>query len=209
MLGEIITMLEAYKSIRPYKHYRPRYPHKPRWRPGPRPKWHPHHRRPPTRHYPRYKPKYPRHRPIAHYENGIDYASDEHPYTIEIELPRRHGELSGKYNQHIYDKRGYNKGEVYDEPEYDDYLEEEYGDEQDRVIRTGKKKVRIKVIRGLKPKLNIRISRVDDVKANATESRQVLQPQISTNLDELDTELDEVWVPPNPRPSYPVHLRGA
>lgn len=84
-------------------------------------------------------PRYP-----PRYENGIDYASDEQPYTIEIELPRRYG-TSGRQNQYIYNKRGHNRGEVYDEPEFDDYAEDEYYDEQDRVIKAGKKKVRIKV----------------------------------------------------------------
>lgn len=65
------------------------------------------------------------------------------------------------------------------------------------------------VIKGLKPKLNIRISRIDDVKANKTESRPLFEPQISTNIEELGTQFGEEWVPADPKPSYPVYLRGA
>ncbi|XP_046749973.1 uncharacterized protein LOC124413440 isoform X2 [Diprion similis] len=209
ILGEILPPLES-KIIRPYKFHRSRPPQRSRWHPGPRrPKWHPPRKRPPPRHYPRYRPKYQRY-PTTNYENGIDYASDEQPYTIEIELPRRFGGAE-KYHgtSGIHSKRGPKRGEVYDEPEYDEFLEDEYYDEQDRVIRTGKKKVRIKVIKGLKPKLNIRISRIDDARTNETETYPLLQPQISTNIEELGTQVDEEWMPANPQPSYPVHLRGA
>ncbi|XP_046588028.1 uncharacterized protein LOC124293054 isoform X1 [Neodiprion lecontei] len=209
ILGEILPPLES-KTIRPYKYHHSRSPHRSRWHPGPRrPKWHPPRKRPPPRHYPRYKPKYHRY-PPSHYENGIDYASDEQPYTIEIELPRRFGGAENYHGtSHIHSKRGPKRGEVYDESEYDEFLEDEYYDEQDRVIRTGRKKVRIKVIKGPKPKLNIRISRIDDERTNGTETYPLLQPQISTNIDELGTQLDEEWMPVNPKPSYPVHLRGA
>ncbi|XP_015601977.1 uncharacterized protein LOC107270976 isoform X1 [Cephus cinctus] len=199
VLVELAGMLDAYKYLRRYKYYRPRPRYRPRWHHPGRPKYYP--RREPGYYNPRPYYRYP-----ATYENPVDYAVEEQPYTIEIELPKGHGQ-SGTYSNGFY-HRDYNTGLQNDYIGDDDYLDDD--DDDSRIFRAGKKKVQIKVVKGAKPKLRIKIARDDNLtQLNITEADKLLGPEVSTNLKEIDDPLEEEWVPSNPVPSYPKFLRGA
>ncbi|XP_023289372.1 uncharacterized protein LOC111674192 [Orussus abietinus] len=145
----------------------------------------------------------------SRYGNNIDYHDDQ-PYTIEIELPRREDKSrfykSGSYH------RSHDRGIVRDYVEDEDYLDDD-GDVESRVFRAGKKKVRIKVIKGQKPKLRIKISRSDDdldnEGSNVTSTTSLSGSVVPTKLEQLEGPSESDWIPLNPFPPFPEHLRGA
>ncbi|XP_015601978.1 uncharacterized protein LOC107270976 isoform X2 [Cephus cinctus] len=143
------------------------------------------------RRYKYYRPR-PRYRPRWHHPGRPKY------------YPRRE---PGYYNPRPY-YRDYNTGLQNDYIGDDDYLDDD--DDDSRIFRAGKKKVQIKVVKGAKPKLRIKIARDDNLtQLNITEADKLLGPEVSTNLKEIDDPLEEEWVPSNPVPSYPKFLRGA
>ena len=59
--------------------------------------------------------------------------------------------------------------------------------------------------------MNIKISRDDSEigQTNVSCTHFLPKPEISTNIRELAEPLEEEWIPSNPCPSFPEHLRGA
>lgn len=79
------------------------------------------------------------------------------------------------------------------------------------------------MIKGKRPKLRIKISsREDDLRdleafstdpvimnKDLPEANVLLEPEVFSQIKLKMLPLQPEWVPSNPRPSFPVHLRGA
>ncbi|XP_066594333.1 uncharacterized protein, partial [Prorops nasuta] len=129
-----------------------------------------------------------------------EYTSDDKPYTIVIQLPKQ----NEKYNNRLY-QRNYDRDSVQDYNRDEEYIEDDDDDEA-RIFRLGRKNFRIKLVKGLSPKLHIKISRLDNEpdieivdKSNITTTIEPLTPEVGS-LPSVSKVESDGWVPSNTPP---------
>nr|XP_050858919.1 uncharacterized protein LOC127067705 isoform X1 [Vespula vulgaris] len=86
--------------------------------------------------------------------------SDNQPYTIIIQLPKREEKRRNRYYEKYYDRDDAHDREYTGNEHYNDH-DEDFGS---RAFHIGEKKVQIKVTEDAGSKVHIKVSRIDDDK---------------------------------------------
>ncbi|KAF7391959.1 hypothetical protein HZH68_011502 [Vespula germanica] len=86
--------------------------------------------------------------------------SDNQPYTIIIQLPKREEKRRNRYYEKYYDRDDAHDREYTGDEHYNDH-DEDFGS---RAFHIGEKKVQIKVTEDAGSKVHIKVSRIDDDK---------------------------------------------
>ncbi|XP_078050822.1 uncharacterized protein LOC144477193 [Augochlora pura] len=163
LLFDIIDTGEAYKLTRSYKRYKRRpSSHRPRWYTGHGSSKYYHSRRTPPEDYYSHRPDY-----YGTQAGNEDYDGrvENKPYTIVIQLPK--GEDKYGYNDYLDSRRKYEREPIQVFTSDSDYIDEEDDIKRDyvddaKVLNVNNKRVQIKMIKGERPQLHIKISRSDD-----------------------------------------------
>ncbi|KAK2581254.1 hypothetical protein KPH14_008044 [Odynerus spinipes] len=191
LLTDLVELYEIHKYVRPYKYYNPKPRSRSRWI-SRSPKYHG-TKKSPKSHYP-YRPSSHRYAPL--YEEPA--VSDDQPYTIIIQLPKREEKRRNRYYERYYDREDARDREYIRDEDYNDQEE----DFESRAFRIGEKKVRVKVTEGTGSKVHIKISRIDDDKGIELVDKNnttLLTAPISSNGRLLSAGTSETsWLPSEP-----------
>nr|XP_050858920.1 uncharacterized protein LOC127067705 isoform X2 [Vespula vulgaris]XP_050858921.1 uncharacterized protein LOC127067705 isoform X2 [Vespula vulgaris] len=150
---EFVELFEVHKYIRSYKFYNPKSRGRSRWI-SRSPKYYGAKKSTKNHYYSR--PGYPRYAPL--YEESS--VSDNQPYTIIIQLPKREEKRRNRYYEKYYDRDDAHDREYTGNEHYNDH-DEDFGS---RAFHIGEKKVQIKVTEDAGSKVHIKVSRIDDDK---------------------------------------------
>ncbi|XP_076643589.1 uncharacterized protein LOC143353870 [Halictus rubicundus] len=208
LLLDIIEPGEAYKLTRSYKRYKRRPLHRPRWYTGHGSSKYYHSRRTPPEDYYSQRPEY-----YGSHIGNEDYdgRGENKPYTIVIQLPK--GEDKYKYNDYLDSKRNFERDPIQvftSESDYiddDDDIKRDYMDDA-KVVNVNNKRVQIKMIKGERPQLHIKISRSDDEQDiefidNANITAMGLLATSYANLTFSMPNPEESWTTIEPSTTYP------
>ncbi|XP_033325184.1 uncharacterized protein LOC117219825 [Megalopta genalis] len=208
LLLDIIETGEAYKLMRSYKRYKRRPSHRPRWYTGHGSSKYYHSRRTPPEDYYSHRPDY-----YGSHTGNEDYDGrvENKPYTIVIQLPK--GEDKYGNNDYLDSRRKYGGEPVQVFTSESDYIDEEDDIKRDymddaKVVNVNNKRVQIKMIKGEKPQLHIKISRSDDEQDtefidNANITAMGLLAASYANLTMSMPNPEENWTTLEPSTMYP------
>ncbi|KAI4488875.1 hypothetical protein M0804_004373 [Polistes exclamans] len=189
---EFVDVFEIHKYVRPYKFYNPKSRHRSRWI-SRSPKYSGIKKSTKNHYISSSRPGYSRYAPL--YEESS--VSDNQPYTIIIQLPKRQEKRKNRYYERYYDR----DDDVHDREYIGDYSDH-YEDFDSRAFHIGEKKVRIKVTEGADSKVQIKISRIDHDKGIEIidkNNTSVLTTPIYSNSGLLSTRNAEGnWLPSEP-----------
>ncbi|XP_046827839.1 uncharacterized protein LOC124428146 [Vespa crabro] len=198
---EFVELFEVHKYVRSYKFYNPKSRSRSRWI-SRSPKYYGVKKSTKNHYYSH--PAYPRYAPL--YEESS--VSDNQPYTIIIQLPKREETRRNHYHEKYYDGDDAHDHDYIGNRHYNDHDE----DFASRAFHIGEKKVRIKGTEDAGSKVHIKISRIDDDKGIVIADKNnmtILTTPIFLNKKLLPTRTAETnWLTSEPPLFFQRYVQG-